>query len=197
MKLRDSFEMQSILSWMAFPWLQRWRYFLYVTRTCKYTQGFHAYQKANIPFHRSKVQPPLKTLYFTDWLLTVYLVAWFSIISAIGHWSLIEQMCLQCCHAQPPAGTGEIVMNPMQVPPSELTSSESCELIFATKCWPKTNRLSGISSAKMGLFRISRELQFGVCNHGEPRESSHLSREGEYFYRRGKGSWRVIKTERL
>ena len=36
------------------------------------------------------------------------------------------------------------------------------------KCWPQTNALPGISPAKMGLFRISKELQFWVCNHDEP-----------------------------
>ena len=105
-------------------------------------------------------------------------------------------MCFQRGHAQPPAGTGERVTNPTQVPPSALTSSENCELIFAIECWPKTNRLSDISPAKMGLFRISRELQFGVCNYGEPRAGSHLSREGEYFYRRGKGSWEGYKNRK-
>ena len=33
------------------------------------------------------------------------------------------------------------------------------------KCWPKTSILPDISSAKMGLFGISRGLQFGICNH--------------------------------
>lgn len=32
----------------------------------------------------------------------------------------------------------------------------------------ETSRLSVISLAKMSLFEISRELQFVVCNHGEP-----------------------------
>ena len=35
-------------------------------------------------------------------------------------------------------------------------------------CWPKTDRLPDISPAKMGLFGISRELQFRVCSHGRP-----------------------------
>ena len=34
----------------------------------------------------------------------------------------------------------------------------------------------------MGLLRISRELSHRVCNHGEPRASSHRARE-EHFYR--------------
>lgn len=31
----------------------------------------------------------------------------------------------------------------------------------------------------MGLFRISRELQFGVCTHGEPRVSLYTARGEE------------------
>ena len=31
----------------------------------------------------------------------------------------------------------------------------------------------------MGLFRISTELQFGVCNHGEPRVSLSTASGGE------------------
>lgn len=34
--------------------------------------------------------------------------------------------------------------------------------------WPKTNRRPGISPAKMGFLRVSRELQFGICSQGEP-----------------------------
>ena len=32
----------------------------------------------------------------------------------------------------------------------------------------ETSRLSVISLAKISLFEISGELQFVVCNHGEP-----------------------------
>ena len=35
----------------------------------------------------------------------------------------------------------------------------------------------------MGLFGISRELQFRFCKHDEPRTSSRMAREGERFYR--------------
>ena len=35
----------------------------------------------------------------------------------------------------------------------------------------------------MGLFGISRELQFWDCNHGEPPARSHMAKEGECFYR--------------
>ena len=38
-------------------------------------------------------------------------------------------------------------------------------------CWPKTSRWPHISPNKMGLFWMSRELQFGICNHGDPCES--------------------------
>ena len=46
-----------------------------------------------------------------------------------------------------------------------------------------TNKMPDISPAKTGLFGISRELPFGVCNHGEPRVSPHTARDGEHFYR--------------
>lgn len=69
-----------------------------------------------------------------DWLLTVYLVAWFSTVS--GYWSLFihptDVLSAWPCAA--PAGTGERVTNPTQVPPSALTSSENYELIFAIEC---------------------------------------------------------------
>ena len=66
-----------------------------------------------------------------------------------------------------------------------LTSSQAVrDLLWSlyrpTKCWPKTNRLPIISSAKKkkrGLFRISRELQLCVCNHGGPCASSYTGRE--------------------
>ena len=38
----------------------------------------------------------------------------------------------------------------------------------------------------MGLFGISRELQFGGCNHGEPQASLHMSRKEECFHREEK-----------
>ena len=43
--------------------------------------------------------------------------------------------------------------------------------------------MSDISSAKMGLFRISRELQFEVCICEEPSVSPQSARAGEHFYR--------------
>ena len=45
------------------------------------------------------------------------------------------------------------------------------------------NRLSDISSAKMGLSRISREWPFEVCICGEPSVSSQSARAGQHFYR--------------
>ena len=47
----------------------------------------------------------------------------------------------------------------------------------------RTNRVSDISPAKMGLFSISRELQFEVCICGEPSVSPQSARAGEHFYR--------------
>ena len=50
------------------------------------------------------------------------------------------------------------------------------------KCWPEINRLPDISPTKMDLFKVSRELQFEVCNHCEPHKSS-CTRKGKHFYR--------------
>ena len=44
----------------------------------------------------------------------------------------------------------------------------------------------------MGLFRISKELQFKVYNHGEPRASLHKARKEECFYREEKEVRRAI-----
>ena len=55
---------------------------------------------------------------------------------------------------------------------------------FPTLCWPEINRLSDISSAKMGLSRISRELQFEVCICGEPSVSPQSARAGEHIERK-------------
>ena len=50
-----------------------------------------------------------------------------------------------------------------------------------------------ISSAKMGLFWISRELQFGVCNHGEP--PARPGRKGVCFYREEKEIERALVSQ--
>lgn len=41
-----------------------------------------------------------------------------------------------------------------------------------------------ISPAKKDLFRINKELRFGVCNHGEPCVSTPAAQEEKLFYRR-------------
>ena len=41
-----------------------------------------------------------------------------------------------------------------------------------------------ISPTKMDLFRISKELQFRVCKHGEPCASPRIAREEKLYYRR-------------
>ena len=61
-------------------------------------------------------------------------------------------------------------------------------LYWPPKCWPETNRLQDISPAKTGLSGISRELQFGVCNHGNPP----MAREGGQFYREEKEVERAL-----
>ena len=52
-----------------------------------------------------------------------------------------------------------------------------------------------ISPAKMGLFEMSRELQFGLCNHGKPHASPHKARE-EHFYREEK-EFRMATVNRV
>ena len=75
--------------------------------------------------------------------------------------------------------------------PKKLHSTSSvcyyCYKVYVF-CWPETNRLLEISSAKMDLFEIGRELKFGVCSHGKPHASPHTARKGERFYgREGRG----------
>ena len=48
-------------------------------------------------------------------------------------------------------------------------------------CWPEINGMPDISLAKMGLLRISKELQFGVCNHGKSHANPHTAMEEEYI----------------
>ena len=50
-------------------------------------------------------------------------------------------------------------------------------------CWPEINKILGISLGKMGLFRISRELQLGVRNHGKSHASPHTAMEGKHTSR--------------
>lgn len=63
-------------------------------------------------------------------------------------------------------------------------------LTFYLLHWPKTNRPE-ISPAKMSFLRVSRELQFGICNQGEPHVSPHSTMEGTCFYREGKDGGRL------
>ena len=44
----------------------------------------------------------------------------------------------------------------------------------------------------MGLFGISRELQFGVYGHGKPGANPWKEREGEFIYGEEKGVGRAI-----
>ena len=47
----------------------------------------------------------------------------------------------------------------------------------------------------MGIFRISRELQFGIRNHSEVCERPHMA-SAEHFYG-GKGSWESHSKQRV
>ena len=49
-------------------------------------------------------------------------------------------------------------------------------------CWPETNRLLDFSPAEVSIFRFSAELQFGVCNHGDPCASSPKEWEEELLF---------------
>ena len=74
----------------------------------------------------------------------------------------------------------------------------TCHLL----CWPDVNRLPDISSAMLGLFGMSRESQFRVCNHGEsyastPYASSPHSKETRTLLQRGRGSWEGSSKQRV
>ena len=65
------------------------------------------------------------------------------------------------------------------------------------KCWPEINRLPDIFSSKDGSLRTSREFQFEVWNHGQSPSSLCTAREGECFYRGGKGRWEGYGKQRF
>ena len=67
----------------------------------------------------------------------------------------------------------------------------------ARTCWPWTNKEPAISSAKLGLFGISKELQFGVCNHGEPPAGPPAAREEKLFYREEEKVGRAIVNKKF
>ena len=50
--------------------------------------------------------------------------------------------------------------------------------VFHMLTW---NSLPDISPAELGSFGISRELQFEVCNYGEPCAGLHTQRKGQHF----------------
>ena len=52
------------------------------------------------------------------------------------------------------------------------------------------NRIS-----KIRLFRKSRELQFGICNQGEPHVSPHSTGKGPCFYREEKEGERLSRAK--
>ena len=72
-------------------------------------------------------------------------------------------------------------------------ASASLNLILHVLTW--NNRLPDISTAKIGLFRIKRELQFGVSNNAKPLQTPCMAGEEEYLYRREKEGGRVKITE--
>ena len=54
------------------------------------------------------------------------------------------------------------------------------------KGWPKTNRLPVVSPAKMRLFKINKELQFRISNHGKTCASPYATRRGGRTLLKGK-----------
>ena len=63
-----------------------------------------------------------------------------------------------------------------------------------SSCWHKTNRLPVISPSKMGLFEISKELQFRVCNQVDHVQV--LSKKWrELFYREEEEVERAIVNQ--
>ena len=54
------------------------------------------------------------------------------------------------------------------------------------------NKVPVIFLAQLYLFRIIKELQFGVCNHGESQASPPPQRK-EYFCNKGKS--KVVRLE--
>lgn len=62
-------------------------------------------------------------------------------------------------------------------------------------CCPEAGRPPGISSVKMGFFKLSTELQLGVCSHGGPCAHPHMGREGEPFYGE-EGKWAGLESAR-
>ena len=62
---------------------------------------------------------------------------------------------------------------------SQMGLPESMPTLLSGHCWLKgyKNRQPFIPPAKMGLFKINRELQFEVCNHGKPHASPGAARD--------------------
>lgn len=54
------------------------------------------------------------------------------------------------------------------------------------------DRLTITSPAKVGLFEINKDLQFGVYNHGELRASPNTARRRELFQRGQKKAGRAV-----
>lgn len=57
------------------------------------------------------------------------------------------------------------------------------------------DRLTITSPAKVGLFEINKDLQFGVYNHGELHVSQY-SKEQRTFSKRAKESWEGCSKQR-
>lgn len=65
-----------------------------------------------------------------------------------------------------------------------------------TKDWVNL-KLPDIFPAKLGLFEVSKKLQFGVCNYDEPCANPCRAKEGQHFYRGGKGNWESYSKQRV
>ena len=82
--------------------------------------------------------------------------------------------------------------------PAGIDPDSSTPLVNNLFCLPKTNRLPVISPAinTASLFKISKELQFRVCNHGKPHASPVVTRRRGFIYR-GKGRWEGYGKQRV
>ena len=60
----------------------------------------------------------------------------------------------------------------------------------------ENNRLLDISSAKLDLFGVNRELQFRICNDREPCASVSMTEEQRNLLQRGQASWEGSNRQR-
>ena len=78
---------------------------------------------------------------------------------------------------------------PAQLRVSYLRPHSLCGSFLVPECWPKPKRLPAMSPPKKenrSLFKISRELQFGLCRLGKPHSSPPERQGKKAFMGRGR-----------